>query len=156
MRFGKTIFLSALLVGLGTAVRGDTASEAREFLKMYNAVGQGIFTAANEADWKASTDVTDENTGRRIGANDVRAKFIGSPYVIERAKGLLSKKSELDEKTVRQLDAILLSAAGYPGTKPELVSARVSAEARQSAIQDGFKFQFTDPKTKQTRAITPN
>jgi peptidyl-dipeptidase A len=134
----------------------DTASEAREFLRMYNDVGRGLTTAANEAEWKASTDVTDEHTGQRIGANEVRAKFVGSPYVIEKAKALLAHKSELDDKSVRQLESILLAAAGYPGTAPELVSARVSAEARQGAIQDGFKFQFTDPKTKETRAITPN
>jgi peptidyl-dipeptidase A len=123
---------------------------------MYNDVGRGLTTAANEAEWKASTDVTDEHTGQRIGANEVRAKFVGSPYVIEKAKTLLARKAELDDKSVRQLESILLAAAGYPGTAPELVSARVSAEARQGAIQDGFKFQFTDPKTKETRAITPN
>ncbi|HVK57898.1 MAG TPA: M2 family metallopeptidase [Candidatus Kapabacteria bacterium] len=138
------------------SIRADTASEAAEFLRMFNEVGQPLFTAANEADWKASTDVTDENTGRRIGANDVRAKFVGSPYVIEKAKALLVRKSELDDKSVRQLESILLAAAGFPGTKPELVSARVSAEARQGAIQDGFKFEIADPKTKQKRAITPN
>ena len=136
--------------------RADTAREARDFLRMYNEIARGLQTAANEAEWKASTDVKDEHTGQRIGANEVRAKFIGSPYLIEKAKALLARKSELDDKSVRQLESILLAAAGYPGTAPELVTARVSAEARQGAIQDGFKFQFTDPKTKQTRAITPN
>jgi len=132
------------------------AEEARQFAQAYNALAQPIFAAANEADWKASTDVTDENTGRRIGANEVRAKFLGSPYVIAQAKGFLAKKAELDDLTVRQLEAILLAAAGYPGTRPELVSARVTAEARQSALLDGFKFEYTDPATKAARAITPN
>jgi hypothetical protein len=68
--------------------RADTASEAREFLRMYNEIGRGLITAANEAEWKASTDVKDEHTGQRIGANEVRAKFIGSPYIIEKAKAL--------------------------------------------------------------------
>ena len=141
-----------MAVGLSAA----TKDEAREFLRMYNEMAQPIFTAANEADWKASTDVTPENTGRRIGANEVRAKFVGSRYVIEKAKEFLSKKSELDELSVRQLEAILLAAAGYPGTTPELVSARVTAEAKQSAIQDGFEYKFKDPASGETREITPN
>jgi peptidyl-dipeptidase A len=150
------ILLLAACLPVFVAFGADTQNDAREFLRIYDEIGQPLSTAANEADWKASTDVTDENTGWRIGANEVRAKFIGSKYIIERTKALLSKKSELDDKTVRQLESILLAAAGYPGTAPELVSARVSAEAKQSAIQDGFQYKFTDPATKQTRAITPN
>lgn len=161
------IFVALILlawVRVNPGADGQTAAaflppvivEAREFLNMYNSIGQPLFTTANEADWVASTNVTDENTGRRIGANEVRAKFIGSPFIIEKTKSLLARKAELDEKTIRQLEAILFAAAGYPGTAPELVSARVSAEAKQSAIQDGFQYRFKDPKTKETRAITPN
>lgn len=157
MRLFLTIgLLAAFISAACVSAAAETATEAREFLRMYNEVGRPVFTAANEAEWAASTDVTDEHTGRRIGANEVRAKFVGSPYVIEKARALLEQKDELDELSVRQLESILLAAAGYPGTAPELVSARVSAEARQSAIQDGFQFRMTDPETKQTRTITPN
>jgi peptidyl-dipeptidase A len=138
------------------ALSAASPEAARQFLRMYEQIGQPLFSAANQADWAASTNVTDENTGRRIGANEVRAKFVGSRYVIEQAKALLSTKGELDDQTARQLEAILLAAAGYPGSAPELVSARVRAEARQSAIQDGFQYKLVDPKTKQERAITPN
>ena len=135
---------------------GEPQERAREFLKMYNSLGQSIYTAANEADWAASTDVKEENVGRRIGANEVKAKFQGSPYIIEQTRALLKEKEQLDELTVRELESVLVAAASYPGTAPELVSARVMAEARQSAIQDGFRFQYRAPGEGEAREITPN
>ena len=34
---------------------------------MYNRLDQRLYTVAAEANWKASTDVTDEHTGERPG-----------------------------------------------------------------------------------------
>lgn len=134
----------------------EVKEEATAFLKMYNALAQPIFTAANEADWDASTNVTDENTGKRIGANEVRARFIGNAHVIQEVKRFLARKADLDEKTVRELEAILLAAASYPGTVPDLVSRRVAAEAKQSAIQDSFTFKLKAPNSNEERVVTPN
>ncbi len=129
--------------------------DVQEFLSMYNALFQQIGTVADNADWDASTDVTAEHTGQRIGADQAFASFQGSTYVIGQCKSFLSHKNGLDPLAVRELTKILLNASEFPGTIPDVVAARVAAEANQSAILDGFRFcnertgdsciQFTTP-----------
>lgn len=86
---------------------------------MYNMVDQRLYTVAMEAAWRASTDVTEEHTGRRIGADSALAAFRGSPYVIETSRRLLdARKDKLSNLEFRQLDKILLNAAESPGTAP--------------------------------------
>jgi peptidyl-dipeptidase A len=107
---------------------------------MYNSVFQSIGTVSNNADWRASTDVSEAHTGERIGADHGTAAFTGSAYVIMECKSLLSRRDELDPLTVKQLKKILLNAAEVPGTIPDIVEARIAAEAHQSAVLDGFRF----------------
>jgi peptidyl-dipeptidase A len=123
---------------------------------MYNRIYQRLSAVSNEAEWKASTDVTDEHTGQRIGANEVRAAFEGSVYIIDKAREFLKHKSELDDLSVRQLHAILYTASGYPGTIPDVVSARVAAEANQSAVLDGFRFCYEQRGDSCLKVVTPN
>jgi peptidyl-dipeptidase A len=134
----------------------DPQQRADQFLQMYDALGQKLYTAASEADWKASTDVSETHTGERIGAEQAMAAFSGSRYVIEHARSLLDQRTQLDDLTVRQLDRVLLSAAEYPGTIPEIVAARVEQEAKQSAILDGFEFCADRRGEKCVKTITPN
>ena len=88
-----------------------------------------------EVEWKSQTDVSDEHTGGRIGAESVMAGFTGSKYVIDRIKELLTHEKELDDLTVRQLRFALLEAANAPATNRELLSKRIGAEARLQALQ---------------------
>jgi peptidyl-dipeptidase A len=133
-----------LLLLLPAALFGQPSTSAREdarkFLTMYNTLYMRLTAVSSEAQWKASTDVTPQHTGERIGADKAVAAFQGDPYIIATARGLLARKTELDDLTVRQLDEVLRSAAHYPGTIPDLVDARVTAEANQSAALDGFRF----------------
>lgn len=135
---------------------GSVPTEAKLFLEYYNGIYQRLYTVAQEAAWTASTDVTPENTGRRIGAEQAKAAFVGSPFVIERTRALLQHTNELDELTVRQLRMIWLRAAEAPGTIPDVVTARVTAEAQQSAVLDGFQFKWMRPGTATPEPITPN
>lgn len=107
---------------------------------MYNELSQRLATVAAEANWKASTDVTQQHTGQRIGANGALAAFRGSRYVIDNSRYYLGLRQSLSDLEFRQLDKILLNAAESPGAIPEIVQARVEAEARASAILDGFSF----------------
>jgi peptidyl-dipeptidase A len=116
------------------------AADAREFLSMYDGVYQRLFTVDQNAQWKASTDVTARHTGERIGADQALAAFVGNPYIIDRCRTLLAKRASLDPLTLRQLEKILYFAAHSPGTIPEIVGDRVAAEAAQSAVLDGFRF----------------
>jgi peptidyl-dipeptidase A len=153
-RFRILLCLALLSIPLNAAE--DLRKEAADFLLIYNAIAQPLSAAANEADWQASTNVTDENTGKRIGANEVRARFIGNAHIIKETKRFLSHKTALEDKTVRELEAILLNASSYPGTVPELVSRRVAAEAKQSAIQDGFTYKLELPDSAEEKKVTPN
>ncbi len=131
------------------------ALSSAQFLDLYNQLYQRLYTVAQEAAWKASTDVTDEHTGQRIGAEQAKAAFVGSPWVIGQARGFLQQRGQLDPLTVRQLDKILLFAAECPGTIPDVVAARVAAEARQAATQDGFQF-LIHRAGEAAKPITPN
>ena len=123
-----------------TPVASPTAQDrADAFLGWYSAVLQSLFAQTTEAFWDAATDVSEENTGRRIGADQVYSAFTGHPHVIETARALLTEADALDEGSVRQLRVVLLKAAEAPGTHPELVSRRIELEARQSAALDGFQ-----------------
>src|SRR5712692_5038979 len=133
-----TCVMMLLLPMTGSARQADLRREAAEFLSMYNTVYQKLQTVSRIADWKASTDVAEEHTGERIGADHALAVFAGSTYVIEKCRNLLAQKENLDQLSVRQLEKILLNAAEYPGTIPGVVEDRVAAEANQSAILDGF------------------
>ncbi len=130
--------------------------DVREFLDFYNQTYQRLATVASESAWLASTDVSPENTGRRIGADEAKAAFVGSPMVIEKSRAFLRQTNHLDDLSVRQLRMILLIAAGAPGTIPEVVSARVTAEARQSATLDSFPFAWRRPGSTTNEPITVN
>jgi len=152
-------FLLSLLFFADTSVaatKSDVAAEARQFLDTYNLLYQGLYTVALEAAWKSSTDVTPEHTGQRIGAEQAQAVFLGNPWVIDKTRAFLQQTNKLDELTVRQLRMIWLKAANAPGTIPDIVSARVAAEARQSATLDSFSFKWQRPGAATTEPITAN
>lgn len=157
----KTLLLRGLValttccIVLPGRAAGSPPAEVRQFLETYNQLGQRLQTVAQEAAWLAGTDVKPEHTGQRIGAEQALAAFAGSTHVIEQARKFLKQREQLDELSVRQLEQILLKAAECPGTIPDVVAARVTAEARQSATLDGFEFVLTQPEGGK-RKVTPN
>ena len=62
---------------------------------MYNTMYQKLITVSNNAEWKSSTDVTEQHTGERIGADQALAVFEGNTYVIQKCRALLKHKKEL-------------------------------------------------------------
>ncbi len=150
------LFAMLSTVQIQASEPGSVAAEAKRFLEFYNGIYQRLYTVAQEASWLASTDVTPENTGRRIGAEQAKAAFVGSRWVIQKTRAFLQHTNQLDELTVRQLRMIWLRAAEAPGTIPDVVKARIEAEAQQSAILDGFQFRWTPPGAAAPESITPN
>ncbi|MEZ5353061.1 MAG: M2 family metallopeptidase [Bryobacteraceae bacterium] len=134
----------------------DPKVEAAEFLKMYNALDQRLYTTASESEWRSSTDVNPQHTGERIGADNALAAFRGSRYVIEGARKHLALKGQLSDLEFRQLDKILLNAAESPGTIPAIVRSRIEAEARLAATLDGFTFCLDKPLPPCSHPVTPN
>lgn len=146
-----------LLATLMAVACGPSAQQrADDFLRAYDSVVLGMYPVVAETFWKSSTDVTDMHVGERIGAEQTMAAFSGSPWVIETVKGLLEREGQLDDSTRRQLRSILLGAAEYPGTIPEVVAARVAAEAEQSAILDAFEFCADRANGACRKIVTPN
>ncbi len=130
--------------------------EAEAFLTFYDSLYQPLYYVSAKAEWKASTDVTPEHTGQRIGANDAFAAFIGNPVIIRKTQTLLADSARLNDLTVRQLNEILLTAAAYPGIVPEVVAKRVEAEANQSALLDGFEYCLERGPWGCRKTVTPN
>src|SRR5450631_134037 len=114
--------------------------EAELFLSTVTSLLGPVAVSANLADWTSLTDVTPEHTGQRTGADKALAALAGSKLIIEKTKALLKNRKQLDEETARQLDKLLLGAAESPGTIPDVVAARVEAEAHQASILDGYTF----------------
>ncbi len=124
----------------GALAETPAEAEARVFLKGYNEGWLPLETLANEAAWVASTDVSEAHTAAQVARNQALSEFVGSTRVIETTRRLLDRKSSLDDLTARQLEKVRLRAAEAPGDVPEVVKARIKAEADQSAAQDGFAY----------------
>ncbi len=147
----------ALAAGLSLSACGQSPQQqADEFLEIYSDLTQKLYAITAEAYWNSATDVTDLHVGERIGAEKAMAAVSGSPWAINTVRGLLEREARLDDSTQRQLRKILLAAAEYPGTIPDVVAARVAAEARQSAILDAFEFCAERAGTSCRQPITPN
>ncbi len=141
---------SAGPIALGATLRARAddpglMAEAGRFLDEYVKGFLPLSTAASEASWAASTDVSEAHTADQIKKAQALNEFVGSPRVIDAVRGLLDRKAGLDDLTVRQLEKARLRAAEAPGTIPEVVRARTEAEARQSAAQDGFAYTLELP-----------
>lgn len=150
-----TSFVLMLLFSVSSFAT-DIKADARQFLETYNLTYQRLYTVTSEAQWLALTDVTEEHTGQRIGADKALSAYLGSPWIIEKTRALLQHTNELDALTIRQLQRIFLFASGSPGTIPDVVDQRVTAEARQSATLDGFEFKWTPPGKTAVEPLTAN
>jgi len=148
------IAASLLLVSCSSAP--SPQQKADEFLAIHSNLGQKLYAITAEAYWKSMTDVTDAHVGERIGAERSMAAFDGNVWVIETVRSLLAQKDQLDDITARQLEKILLAAAQYPGTIPDIVDARVAAEARQGALLDSFEFCADKVGENCRKIVTPN
>jgi len=147
----RTSFVTLLAVSLfscgggGSSVAPPPAAstpqqEADALLSLYDPLLLALSAEASRAAWIASTDVSEEHTGLRTGADTAFSAFAGNAEIIGRARALLEREAELDDITVRQLRRMLELAASAPMTNPDLARARVAAESAQSARLDGFQF----------------
>jgi peptidyl-dipeptidase A len=139
LRLALAATASASAAGPALGQWGDL-DQALAFLKDYNEGWLPLETLANEAAWVASTDVSEAHTAAQVAKNQALSEFVGSTRVIETTRSFLDRRRRLDGLTVRQLEKVRLRAAEAPATVPEVVKARIKAEADQSAAQDGFAY----------------
>lgn len=132
-----------ILIALPASVFASPIQErADDFLGLANAGYQALARVNQEAQWLAVTDVTPEHDAAAESAGKAFAAFNGNPALIDRARELLTHKTELSELSVRQLNQLLLNAAEGPMTNPDLVSKRVVAETKQASILNSFEFKL--------------
>jgi peptidyl-dipeptidase A len=155
--------MAVVMAGLAAAAASFAAApadvardEPQRFLDLYSSLFQRIFYVSEQAGWAASTDVTPEHDGGRVAADKALAAFVGDPQVIAEVRRLRSRADLLTPLQSRQLDRILLQAAEYPGTIPDVVAKRVEAESRQSSTLDGFTFCLERGPAGCAKPITAN
>lgn len=141
MRFSLLFLCLLAVVAAAPSAHGqDIQAEADAFLELYSSLYQRLTTTLSDAWWKSSTDVSPEHDGQRIAAGKSFAQFAGDPVVIERLRYFRQHADQLNELTVRQLEKAWMQAADSPGTVPELVAARIEAEAKQASAMDGYEY----------------
>ena len=126
----------------GTSLSRAAVEErrCRKFLGDFVEGWLPLETASAQANWIASTDVTEVHTADQVAKNLEVNRYVGAPNVIATVSDLLKSKQAIPYEQVYQLEKIRLRAAKAPGTVPEVVKARALAEASQGAAQDGFAF----------------
>jgi peptidyl-dipeptidase A len=125
-----------------TAAPRGVQERADRFLQLVNAGYQSLGRVAAEAQWVASTDVSDAHDAASEAANKSYAAFNGNPELIREARELLQHKAALKPVTVRQLNRVLLNAAEGPMTNRPLAEKRIAAEVRQASTLNGFEFKL--------------
>jgi peptidyl-dipeptidase A len=135
------------------ACSGSHEDEAQAFLAAYNLEYQKLGYESAEAEWRSNTHIVEgdtTNAHRTRTANEALAAFTGSEKNIETARRLLVTRSQLSDLVVKQLEKVLYMAANNPQTVPDLVKARIKAEALQTEQLYGFDFKVG------SRSVTTN
>ena len=136
----------ALLCGCTqTVVQSTLVNEVDAFLASYSEIYLELQMKSAEADWALNTKIVegdDSNSKAYEVAEGKVAEFTGSVEVIEKARKYLDRASLLNDLQVRQLKAVLYAAARNPQTKPDLVKARIKADAAQTEALFGFDFKI--------------
>ena len=138
----RIVLLLAGLVLIGCA---DVPQQAQQFLDSYTTEFQKLYYASAKAEWRSNTYIVEgDNSAEEAtkAANEALANFTGSKENIETARELLKSKDQLTPIQIKQLEAVLYAAANNPQTVPDLVKARIAAEAEQNKNLFGFDFQI--------------
>lgn len=147
----RTLFLSLTI--LLAACQNDPKTQTSDFIDDYTETYLELYYKSALAEWEANTRIREGDTTnayRVQQANEAFARFTGSEENISRIKVLLDKRTGLDPIQVTQLEAMLYLAANNPATIPEVVRARIKAEAAQTEKLYGFDFQLNG------NSVSPN
>ena len=130
-------------------------TEVDSFLGFYTQGYLGLQQKSAEADWALNTVIVegdDSNSKAYEKAEGDLAEYTGSVEMIRKARRYLEREEVLTDLQVRQLKAVLYAAARSPQTEPELVKARIKADAAQTEALFGFDFKI-DGKSVTTNEI---
>ena len=128
-------------------------AEAQAFIDSYTATGLELSYVSQKAQWASNTMIIEGDTMNAFNlnrANEALSAFSGSIENIEKSRYFLERKSNLSPIQIKQLEAILYSAADSPQTIPDIVKKRIAAETAQVETLYGFDF------TLNGETISPN
>lgn len=144
--FSVTLLCLATLAGFKPGEpRHDPQAQAQEFLEEYSREFQRLYYSSSEAEWASNTRIVEGDSTNSVAtrrANEAYAQFTGSEENIRRCRELLNYEAELNPLQVKQLRAILYAAANNPQTVPDLVKARIRAEAEQNEKLFAFDYRI--------------
>jgi peptidyl-dipeptidase A len=151
----RHLLIVAALPLLLAAGSPSPREEAAMFLKQFEPQYQKLYYETSEAQWLANTDISPAHDSLSEAAERTYSKFVGSKDVIEKVRELLAKKDQLDTLQVLQLNKILLHAAQYPGTIPDVVDRLIAASTQQTSLLYGFDYTIPD-KNGEPKKVTVN
>lgn len=126
-----------------------SAADAQKFINDYTKEYVKLYTADQEAQWKANIEIIKDDTTNTIAAqhaDEAMAAFTGSKENIENAKKYLENKDVLSEIQKKELELILYNAANNPQTVADLVKQRIKAENGQTQKLYGFQYMLDGKK----------
>lgn len=147
----RLLFLSLACIAI--SCEDKPAVKAENYISGYTDTFLKLYYESALAEWDANTRIEEGDTTNAYKvqqANEALARFTGSEENIKRIRNLLEQKDALKPLQVIQLNAMLYSAANNPATIPEVVSARIKAEAAQTEKLYGYDFQLNG------ESINPN
>lgn len=145
--------LPLFLIPLALACADDLRRDVDAYLAEYAQTMQALAYEADKADWVSNTHIVEgdtTNAAKTRRTAEALAAYIGSVENIDRIRSYLDQRDRLTTLQVRQLEAMLFTAADKPGTVPDLVAKRIAAETEQVERLYGYQF------TLDGRPVTPN
>ncbi len=125
-----------LFASCAPSPKEDAARFLREFEPQY----QKLYYETSKAQWLANTDIRPPHDSLSEAAERAFSRFIGNRETIQKVRSLLARKDQLDTLQVLQLNKILLNAARYPGTIPDVVDRLIEATTKQTSLLYGFDY----------------
>ena len=128
-------------------------TEVESYLESYDSTFKRLNYATQLAQWASNTHIVEGDSTNAVRARETGlalSRFVGSIQNIERIKGYLGHRAELDPIQLRRLEIMQYNAADAPQTIPDVVRARLVAENAQVERLYGFPFSLNG------KPITPN
>jgi peptidyl-dipeptidase A len=128
-------------------------AEVESYLASYDSTYKRLYYAAQLAQWAANTHIVAGDSTNAVRTRETGlalSAFVGSTANIDRIKGYLGHRAELDPLQLRRLEIMQYNAADAPQTIPEVVRARLVAENAQ--VEQLYGYQFT----LHGKPVTPN
>ena len=127
--------------------------EVESYLESYDSTFKRLNYASQLAQWASNTHIVAGDSTNAVRARETGlalSRFVGSVENIERIKGYLNHRAELDPIQIRRLETMQFNAADAPQTMPDVVRARLVAENAQVERLYGFQFSLHG------EPVTPN